>query len=663
MILPNQTAFIKGRLLIENTLLASEIVQGYHREGGPKRITIKVDIAKAFDTIQWEFIIQCPRSLNLPEIFIHWVEACICTTSFSVGFNGSIHGFFRGKRGLRQGDPLSPNLFVLAMNCLSLSLNKAAQQGHLKYHPKCSRTGLTHLSFADDLLIFCNGTVESVTCILDVLRDFQQRSGLAISLEKTSMFTAGLKQHEIDQIKAATGLASGTLPVCYLGVPLCTKKLSISHCAPLIQKIKSKFMSWTVRALSFAGRLQLISTVISGLINFWTSAYILPKACLAEIDSLCAKFLWKGKLDGSGASKVAWSMCTTPKEEGGLGLKNWVVWNTACALKLIWLLFFKSNSIWASWFIAEVLDGDINRLWVINTKQKHSSLANHLLSLRNIIFPWMKITVGNGETTYFWTSNWSPFGNIRNYLQGEGPRHFGIPPMTTLAELWEDNNWNLPPARSERQVNIQTFLTTISLSHARDEYSWEPNGNVSNTYSARRIYDLLRVVLPHVTWHKEVWFSGGIPKHRFLTWLFVLDRCPTKDRMASWGLGVDRGCVLCNIAQESRDHLFFNCPFTWDIWESLTHRSPINTPSNWQDVLSTLKLTAMTKPWRLLTLLSWQAVIYFTWSERNSRIHRSTFRQTLAIKKDIDKAIRLKIAAMRPVDPSLSSAMYQAWVS
>ncbi|KAF2587909.1 hypothetical protein F2Q70_00040799 [Brassica cretica] len=87
----------------------------------------------------------------------------------------------------------------------------------------------------------------------------------------------------------------------------------------------------------------------------------------------------------------------------------------------------------------------------------------------------MKIAVGNGETTYFWTSNWSLFGNIRNYLQGEGPRHFGIPPMTTLAELWEDDNWNLPPTRSERQVNIQTFLTTISLSHSRDEYSWEPN--------------------------------------------------------------------------------------------------------------------------------------------------------------------------------------------
>lgn len=78
-ILPNQTASIKGRLLIENTLLASEIVQGYHKKGGPKRITIKVDIAKAFDTIRWQFIFKCLRGLDVPELFLRWLEACVCT--------------------------------------------------------------------------------------------------------------------------------------------------------------------------------------------------------------------------------------------------------------------------------------------------------------------------------------------------------------------------------------------------------------------------------------------------------------------------------------------------------------------------------------------------------------------------------------------------------
>lgn len=408
----------------------------------------------------------------------------------------------------------------------------------------------------------------------------------------------------------------------------------------------------------------MISTVISGIINFWTSAYILPKACLSEIDSLCAKFLWKGKVEGNGGSKVAWEKVSSPKREGGLGLKNWVIWNQACVLKLIWMLFFKPDSIWATWYITEVLDGDINNFWVINTKQKHSWLANQLLLLRSTMFEWIKVRVGNGETCYYWTSNWSPFGNVRNYLQGEGSRQLGIPPNTTLAELWEMDTWNLPPARSERQVNIQTYLSTIALTNYRDEYEWIPNGKKSQTYSARHTYEALRNVQPQVPWHKEVWFSGGIPKHRFLTWLFVLNRCPTKDRMANWGLSVDQSCVLCNSAQETRDHLFFSCSYSWSIWSGLVRRSPLTTLlSDWNDVLLLLKTLSLSMEWRLLLLLSWQATIYYCWSERNSRIHRSSFRDPSSLLHEIEKLIRRKIAAIRLTDPTLSSALFRTWIT
>lgn len=97
---------------------------------------------------------------------------------------------------------------------------------------------------------------------------------------------------------------------------------------------------------------------------------------------------------------------------------------------------------------------------------------------------------------------------------------------TTLAELWEVGTWNLPPARSENQVNVQTFLFTLVLTDLRDEYEWMPNEKKSLTYSARHTYDSLRTASSTVSWHKQVWFSGGIPKHKFLAWLFVLDQVP-----------------------------------------------------------------------------------------------------------------------------------------
>lgn len=101
IILPNQSAFIKGRLLLENTLLASEMVHRCHKDKGPRRLTIKVDITKAFDTLRWDFILHCLAALNIPCLYIQWIKECITTPSFAVGINGSIHGFFKSSRGLR----------------------------------------------------------------------------------------------------------------------------------------------------------------------------------------------------------------------------------------------------------------------------------------------------------------------------------------------------------------------------------------------------------------------------------------------------------------------------------------------------------------------------------------------------------------------------------
>lgn len=227
LIVPNQTAFVRGRLLVENTSLAGELVNGYHKRNGTKRITLKVDIAKAFDTLSWDFLFSCLNGLQLPSEFISWLRTCICTTSFTVGYNGSVNGFFKGTRGLRQGDPLSPYLFVIALNNLSLMLNRAAQEMHFNYHHNCSNSRLTHLCFADDLLIFMDGSLESVQAVLQVLREFESRSGLSVSVHKTSFFASGLSAAETDLIQFSTGMAMGSLPVRYLGVPLCTKKTVI----------------------------------------------------------------------------------------------------------------------------------------------------------------------------------------------------------------------------------------------------------------------------------------------------------------------------------------------------------------------------------------------------------------------------------------------------
>lgn len=208
------------------------------------------------------------------------------------------------------------------MNYLSLMLDKEARSGYLYYHHQCHKTKLTHLSFADDLLIFIDGSIESVQKVLQILHELEKRSGLAVSLQKSSFYASGLTDQEISAIQVSTGMPCGSLPMCYLGVPLCTKKLSLQNCEPLLQQIKQRFSSWSVKALSFAGRLLLIKTVIAGVSTFWCSSFILPKSCINKINSMCGLFLWKGSSEGHHTAKVSWETVTLTKEQGGLGVKD-----------------------------------------------------------------------------------------------------------------------------------------------------------------------------------------------------------------------------------------------------------------------------------------------------------------------------------------------------
>lgn len=200
-------------------------------------------------------------------------------------------------------------------------------------------------------------------------------------------------------------MTCGTLPFRYLGVPLNSRKLSLASCEPLLHQIKSRFSSWTTKTLSFSGRLLLIKTVIAGITNFWCSSFVLPKACVAKINSMCSVFLWKGDLEAHNSARVAWATVTKPKEEGGLGVKDLILWNKACCLRLIWLLFFRPHSVWVSWFKEVVLKGSVTNFWTTKPSQKFSWLANKLLKLKSVAYPMIHLCIQNGEHGRFWIDN------------------------------------------------------------------------------------------------------------------------------------------------------------------------------------------------------------------------------------------------------------------
>lgn len=168
--------------------------------------------------------------------------------------------------------------------------------------------------FTDDLLVFTDGTKRSIENILNTFEDFAAMSGLKISLEKSTLYTAGLSEIQEGDILTCFPFASGKLPVQYLWLPLLTRRMTVNDYMPLVEKIRKRMSSWTGRFLSYGGRLQLINSVITSMANFWLSAFRLPGSCLKEIESLCSAFLWAGPNSKTNKAKVIWKDVCLPKK-------------------------------------------------------------------------------------------------------------------------------------------------------------------------------------------------------------------------------------------------------------------------------------------------------------------------------------------------------------
>ncbi|KAL2237634.1 UNVERIFIED_CONTAM: hypothetical protein Sindi_0955100 [Sesamum indicum] len=152
IISPCHGAFIPGRSIGDNILLAQELLTGYNQVRLPPRCTLKVDIRKEYDTVEWDFLLAVLPLFGFPQTFTRWIEECVTTAAFLIGLNGNPHGFFAGARGLRQGDPLSPYLFVLVMEVLHLGLLQLIEQDlQFSYHWKCEPAKVFQLGFVDDL--------------------------------------------------------------------------------------------------------------------------------------------------------------------------------------------------------------------------------------------------------------------------------------------------------------------------------------------------------------------------------------------------------------------------------------------------------------------------------------------------------------------------------
>ncbi|XP_062110392.1 uncharacterized protein LOC133822162 [Humulus lupulus] len=349
LIQSNQGAFVRGRSIAHNIMIFQDLIKNYGRDITSPRCAIKIDLSKAYDIVDWHFLENLLKAYCFPMKFIGWVMNCIRNTTYSLLINGRVQSSFKGEKGLRQGDPMSPLLFVLIMEYMTRSLQLAARSPLFRFHPMCKSLKLVNLCFADDIILFCKGSLATVSVLKDTLGKFSEASGLSINAKKSHIYFGGVSAADRREITQVIQLPEDNFPLHYLGVPMRPTKWKHVDCEIIVHKMRTKLFLWSSKHLSYAGRLLLIHIVLFGLRNYWMNVFILPQSIIKEVDKLCRLFLWGASVTRSKLHLASWQQVCLPKAYGGLGHRDGASWNRALLAKYVWAVTTKQDTLRVKW--------------------------------------------------------------------------------------------------------------------------------------------------------------------------------------------------------------------------------------------------------------------------------------------------------------------------
>ncbi|KAJ0445231.1 putative RNA-directed DNA polymerase [Helianthus annuus] len=630
-----QTAFLSGRSILDGALILNELIPWMKRFKRPGMI-FKVDIEKAYDSLSWEFLESMLTQMNFHQKWRKWVMTIVKAARASVLVNGSPTQEFPCYRGLRQGDPLSPFLFVLAMETLTGVMKEACAIGLFKGMSISQHVpSLSHFLYADDVVFVGEWSLQNVLNLKRLLRCFYLASGLRVNLSKSNLFGVCVDEAHVQSMAEVLGCKKSSFPFKYLGLQVGANMNLIKNWDPVVNSFKKRLSVWKANTLSLGGRVTLVKSVLNALPTYYFSLFKAPLGVITQLKRLRRDFLWGASPENAKLKWVAWKNVITPKDYGGMGFGSLREANLAMMAKWWWRFKVDRSGLWRRvvWGIHRN-----SRTWSfvpikLSISGPWKQLARVYLDLNEVgvdLVHMFRGKPGFDSQIYFWKESWlfdvplyRRFPNLfeletnKNVLVGD--RVKVVEGVNTIEFMWSRN-----PSSDAEEEELQVLLDAIgrfSFGAGLDKWNWTLEN--SGSFSVKSLRNKIQQASFSDLGIQFEWNSWSPIKINFLLWRLIQDRIPTAVALQRRNVDLPSvRCNLCNAFEESALHLFGACSVAIQVWDYIARWCRLKPIFilELKDLANIHNQNRGSKMWKKAVYLVVQTTIWCIWRSRNSTV-------------------------------------------